>query len=230
MNEIIYEQSPIAEMSKGIILANYQKSFSVNENYQTEAELEAEMIRNLVSQGYERIKINSVEDLYINLKEQIERLNNINFTDNEWQRFLVEYLDTPNDSLVEKTRKIQEDYIYDFIFDDGHLENIKIIDKKNIHNNFLQIVNQVVQKGKYENRYDVTILINGLPLVQVELKRRGVNLQEAFNQVHRYSKESFNSENSLYKYIQIFVISNETYTRYFANTTAQNKNHYEFTC
>ena len=230
MNEIIYEQSPIAEMSKGIILANYQKSFSVNENYQTEAELEAEMIRNLVSQGYERIKINSVEDLYINLKEQIERLNNINFTDNEWQRFLVEYLDTPNDSLVEKTRKIQEDYIYDFIFDDGHLENIKIIDKKNIHNNFLQIVNQVVQKGKYENRYDVTILINGLPLVQVELKRRGVNLQEAFNQVHRYSKESFNSENSLYKYIQIFVISNGTYTRYFANTTAQNKNHYEFTC
>ena len=230
MNEIIYEQSPIAEMSKGIILANYQKSFSVNENYQTEAELEAEMIRNLVSQGYERIKINSVEDLYINLKEQIERLNNINFTDNEWQRFLVEYLDTPNDSLVEKTIKIQEDYIYDFIFDDGHLENIKIIDKKNIHNNFLQIVNQVVQKGKYENRYDVTILINGLPLVQVELKRRGVNLQEAFNQVHRYSKESFNSENSLYKYIQIFVISNGTYTRYFANTTAQNKNHYEFTC
>ncbi|MFR9018888.1 MAG: type I restriction endonuclease subunit R [Fusobacterium sp.] len=230
MNEIIYEQSPIAEMSKGIILANYQKSFSVNENYQTEAELEAEMIRNLVSQGYERIKINSVEDLYINLKEQIERLNNINFTDNEWQRFLVEYLDTPNDSLVEKTRKIQEDYIYDFIFDDGHLENIKIIDKKNIHNNFLQIVNQVVQKGKYENRYDVTILINGLPLVQVELIRRGVNLQEAFNQVHRYSKESFNSENSLYKYIQIFVISNGTYTRYFANTTAQNKNHYEFTC
>lgn len=230
MNEIIYEQSPIAEMSKGIILANYQKSFSVNENYQTEAELEAEMIRNLVSQGYERIKINSVEDLYINLKEQIERLNNINFTDNEWQRFLVEYLDTPNDSLVEKTRKIQEDYIYDFIFDDGHLENIKIIDKKNIHNNFLQMVNQVVQKGKYENRYDVTILINGLPLVQVELKRRGVNLQEAFNQVHRYSKESFNSENSLYKYIQIFVISNGTYTRYFANTTAQNKNHYEFTC
>ena len=230
MNEIIYEQSPIAEMSKGIILANYQKSFSVNENYQTEAELEAEMIRNLVSQGYERIKINSVEDLYINLKEQIERLNNINFTDNEWQRFLVEYLDTPNDSLVEKTRKVQEDYIYDFIFDDGHLENIKIIDKKNIHNNFLQIVNQVVQKGKYENRYDVTILINGLPLVQVELKRRGVNLQEAFNQVHRYSKESFNSENSLYKYIQIFVISNGTYTRYFANTTAQNKNHYEFTC
>lgn len=230
MNEIIYEQSPIAEMSKGIILANYQKSFSVNENYQTEAELEAEMIRNLVSQGYERIKINSVEDLYINLKEQIERLNNINFTDNEWQRFLVEYLDTPNDSLVEKTRKIQENHIYDFIFDDGHLENIKIIDKKNIHNNFLQIVNQVVQKGKYENRYDVTILINGLPLVQVELKRRGVNLQEAFNQVHRYSKESFNSENSLYKYIQIFVISNGTYTRYFANTTAQNKNHYEFTC
>lgn len=230
MNEIFCKQSPIAEMQKGIILANYQKSFSVNENYQTEAELEDEMIKNLISQGYERIKINSVEDLYSNLKNQIEKLNSVEFSSEEWHRFLNEYLDTPNDTLIEKTRKVQEDYIHDFIFDDGHLENIKIIDKKNIHNNFLQVTNQVVQKGKYENRYDVTILINGLPMVQIELKRRGVNLQEAFNQIHRYSKESFNSENSLYKYIQIFIISNGTYTRYFANTTAQNKNHYEFTC
>lgn len=132
--------------------------------------------------------------------------------------------------MVEKTRKIQEDYIYDFTFDDGHLQNIKIIDKKNIHNNFLQVTNQVKGEGKNQNRYDVTILVNGLPLVHIELKKRGVNLHEAFNQIHRYSKESFNSDNSLYKFVQIFVISNGTYTRYFANTTAQNKNNYEFTC
>lgn len=132
--------------------------------------------------------------------------------------------------MIEKTRKIQEDCIHDFIFDDGHLKNIKIIDKNNIHNNFLQVANQIVGEGKNRNRYDVTILVNGLPLVHVELKKRGVNLHEAFNQIHRYSKESFNSENSLYKYVQIFVISNGTYTRYFANTTAQDKNNYEFTC
>ena len=132
--------------------------------------------------------------------------------------------------MIEKTRKIQENHIHDFTFDDGHLQNIKIIDKKNIHNNFLQVTNQVRQEGTHNNRYDVTILVNGLPLVHIELKKRGVNLHEAFNQIHRYSKESFNTENSLYKYVQIFVISNGTYTRYFANTTAQNKNHYEFTC
>ena len=132
--------------------------------------------------------------------------------------------------MVEKTRKIQEDYIYDFTFDDGHLKNIKIIDKKNIHNNFLQVVNQVTAGEKNQNRYDVTILVNGLPLVHIELKKRGVNLHEAFNQIHRYSKESFNLDHSLYKFVQIFVISNGTYTRYFANTTARNKNNYEFTC
>ena len=132
--------------------------------------------------------------------------------------------------MIEKTRKIQEDYIYDFIFDDGHLQNIKIIDKVNIHNNFLQVTGQFSQKGTHNNRYDVTILVNGLPLVHIELKKRGVSLQEAFNQIHRYSKESFNSDSSLYKYVQIFVVSNGTYTRYFANTTAGNKNHYEFTC
>ncbi|MBF4806769.1 MAG: HsdR family type I site-specific deoxyribonuclease, partial [Pseudoleptotrichia goodfellowii] len=129
-----------------------------------------------------------------------------------------------------KTRKIQENHIYDFIFDDGHLKNIKIIDKENIHNNILQVVHQINQKGKHNNRYDVTVLVNGLPLVHIELKKRGVNIHEAFNQIHRYSKESFNAENSLYKYVQIFVISNGTYTRYFANTTAQSKNNYEFTC
>ena len=226
----VYETSTIAEMTNGIILANYEEIDQVQEAYQSEKELEDGMIRDLESQGYERFYGKTSEELYKNLKIQIERLNKVTFTDKEWERFLVEYLDCPNDGMIEKTRKIQENYIYDFIFDDEHLKNIKIIDKKNIHNNILQVCNQIKQKGKHKNRYDVTILVNGLPLVHMELKKRGVNLHEAFNQIHRYSKESFNTENSLYKFVQIFVISNGTYTRYFANTTAQNKNHYEFTC
>ena len=226
----VYETSTIAEMTNGIILANYEKILQVQETYQTEAELEESMIKNLVLQGYEKYNGKTSNDLYKNLKIQIEKLNKVTFTDEEWKRFLTEYLDSPNDGMIEKTRKVQENHIYDFIFDDGHLKNIKIIDKKNIHNNFLQVTNQVRQEGTHDNRYDVTILVNGLPLVHIELKKRGVNLHEAFNQIHRYSKESFNAENSLYKYVQIFIISNGTYTRYFANTTAQNKNHYEFTC
>ena len=226
----VYETSTIAEMTNGIILANYEKILQVQEAYQSEAELEESMIKNLVLQGYEKFNGKTSDDLYKNLKIQIEKLNKVTFTDEEWKRFLIEYLDSPNDGMIEKTRKIQENHIYDFIFDDGHLKNIKIIDKKNIHNNFLQVTNQIRQEGTHNNRYDVTILVNGLPLVHIELKKRGVNLHEAFNQIHRYSKESFNTENSLYKYVQIFVISNGTYTRYFANTTAQNKNHYEFTC
>lgn len=226
-----YNVSPIAELTNGIILANFVKEPRVKESsYQSEAELERTLIDNLVSQGYERIVLKSNDDLYLNLKRQLEKLNEVQFSDKEWSRFLEEYLDSPNDGMIEKTRKLQENHIYDFIFDDGHLKNIKIIDKKNIHNNFLQVVNQVYGEGKARNRYDVTILVNGLPLVHIELKKRGVNLHEAFNQIHRYSKESFNSGHSLYKYVQIFVISNGTYTRYFANTTAQNRNNYEFTC
>ena len=226
----VYERSTIAEMTNGIILANYEEILQVQDTYQSEKELEDGMIRDLESQGYERFYGKTSEELYKNLKIQIERLNKVAFTDKEWERFLVEYLDCPNDGMIEKTRKIQENYIYDFIFDDGHLKNIKIIDKKNIHNNILQVCNQIKQKGKHKNRYDVTILVNGLPLVHMELKKRGVSLHKAFSQIDRYGKESFNAENSLYKFVQIFVISNGTYTRYFANTTAQNKNHYEFTC
>lgn len=226
-----YNASTIAEMNNGIILANFEKNLRAREtSYQSEAELERNLISNLISQGYERLFVKSNKDLYKNLKIQIERLNNISFSSSEWERFLLEYLDAPNDGMIEKTRKIQENHIYDFVFDDGVAKNIKIIDKKNIHNNFLQVTNQVCGEGKCNNRYDVTILVNGLPLVHIELKKRGVNLLEAFNQIHRYSKESFNSDNSLYKYVQIFVISNGTYTRYFANTTAKNKNNYEFTC
>lgn len=228
--KVLYQSSTIAEMTNGIILANYEKVKRVQETYQTEAQLESRLIENLVLQGYERLVVRTNEDLYANLRTQIEKLNNISFSNAEWNRFLIEYLDAPNDGMIEKTRKIQEDPIHDFTFDDGQLKNIKIIDKKNIHNNFLQVTNQVTQEGKRHNRYDVTVLVNGLPLIHIELKKRGVNLHEAFNQIHRYSKESFNSERSLYKYVQIFVISNGTYTRYFANTSAQNKNNYEFTC
>ncbi|MEL3908280.1 MAG: type I restriction endonuclease subunit R [Treponemataceae bacterium] len=230
-NKTKYGVSTIAEMTNGIILANFEKDSEICEtSYQSEAELERKMIDNLISQGYEYIKVESNDTLYENLKTQIEKLNKVSFSGEEWKRFLLEYLDAPNDGMIEKTRKVQEDHIYDFTFDDGTLKNIKIIDKESIHKNFLQVTNQVTATGTHSNRYDVTILVNGLPLVHIELKKRGVNLHEAFNQIHRYSKESFNSDNSLYKYVQIFVISNGTYTRYFANTTAKSKNNYEFTC
>lgn len=225
-----YEVSTIAEIPNGIILASYEKVDKVRYQYQSETELEIEFIENLMSQGYERFSGHTMDDLYRNLRFQMERLNQISFSDDEWDRFLKEYLDAPSDGLVEKTRKIQENHLYDFKFDNGELKNIKIIDKQNIHKNVLQVANQITQRGKHKNRYDVTILVNGLPLVHVELKKRGIPLTEAFEQIHRYSKESFNIESSLYKFVQIFVISNGTYTRYFANTTAQDKNNYEFTC
>ena len=164
-----------------------------------------------------------------NARVQRQALNGVTFSDDEWKRFQEEYLDKPGDTLVEKTRKIQDDYIYDFVFDDGHIKNIYLADKKNIARNKIQVISQFEQTGTQANRYDVTILVNGLPLVQVELKRRGVAIREAFNQVHRYSKESFNSDSSLFKYIQIFVISNGTDSRYFANTVERNKNSFDFT-
>lgn len=226
-----YGSSAIAEMTGGIILAKYEKESSVHDKtYQSEADLERELIENLISQGYERFRASSNEDLYKNLRDKIEKLNKVSFTDGEWRRFLREYLDAPNDGIVEKTRKIQENYIYDFKFDNGDLKNIKIIDKKNIHNNYMQVMNQFSVDGRHKNRYDVTILVNGLPLVHIELKKRGVSMHEAFDQIHKYSKESFNINNSLYKFVQIFVISNGTLTRYFANTLERNKNNYEFTC
>ena len=222
-----YKTSPVAEMQGGIVLARFEKPERRVEEYQTESQLEENMINNLVSQGYERLDVRTMDDLYANLRVQIEKLNDVRFSDSEWKRFLLEYLDAPNDGIIEKTRKIQENHIYDFIFDNGRLRNIKIIDKKNIHNNHLQVVNQVTVA---KNRYDISILVNGLPLVHIELKKRGVNIREAFNQIQRYEDESFNLDNSLYKFVQIFVISNGTYTRYFANTTERDKSNYEFTC
>lgn len=221
----------IAESNNFIVLDQYNKFVEEpNAGYQTEGSLEREFIRDLRAQGYEYLQeINGHDALIKNLRVQLQRLNNVVFSDAEWRRFLEEYLDKPSDSLIEKTRKIHDDYIYDFVFDDGHIQNIYLLDKKNLANNTLQVVNQFEQIGSYDNRYDVTILVNGLPLVHIELKKRGVAIREAFNQIHRYSKESFNKENSLFKYIQIFVISNGTDTRYFANTTKRDKNSYDFT-
>lgn len=167
--------------------------------------------------------------LLANVRVQLQTLNGVAFTDGEWLRFVETWLDKPSDGIVEKTRKIHDDYIHDFVFDDGRIQNIYLLDKKTVARNKVQVIKQFEQTGTHANRYDVTILVNGLPLVQVELKKRGVAIREAFNQVHRYSKESFNSEHSLYKYLQLFVISNGTDSRYFANTTTRNKNSFDFT-
>lgn len=223
----------IAESNNFIVLDRYDKHLIANEpqtTYQTENALERELIRDLENQGYEYAReINSQQTMLANVRTQLQALNNTAFSDNEWKRFVEEYLDKPSDNLVEKARKIHDNYIHDFVFDDGHIQNIYLVDKKNIIRNKVQVISQFEQKGTHANRYDVTILVNGLPLVQVELKKRGVAIREAFNQVHRYSKESFNSDNSLFKYIQIFVISNGTDSRYFANTTQRNKNSFDFT-
>ena len=221
----------IAESNNFIVLDQYKKFVEEpNAGYQTEGSLEREFIRDLQAQGYEYLQgLNSHDALVKNLRVQLQRLNNVVFSDAEWRRFLEEYLDKPSDNLIEKTRKIHDDYIYDFVFDNGRIQNIYLLNKKNLANNALQVINQFEQTGSYDNRYDVTILVNGLPLVHIELKKRGVAIREAFNQIHRYSKESFNKENSLFKYIQIFVISNGTDTRYFANTTKRDKNSYDFT-
>lgn len=223
----------IAESNNFIVLDKFTKYYEVNEApavYQTEAALEKELIQDLINQGYENpVNLNTQEAMLANVRVQLQSLNDVVFSDAEWVRFVEEYLDKPSDNLVEKTRKIHDNYIYDFVFDDGHIQNIYLVDKRNITRNKVQVIAQFEQKGAHANRYDVTILVNGLPLVQVELKKRGVAIREAFNQVHRYSKESFNSKNSLYKYIQIFVISNGTDSRYFANTVERNKNSFDFT-
>ena len=220
----------IAESNNFIVLNKYTKCDQPDGGYQTEDDLERELIKDLQNQGYEFVPgLNSPETMLANVRVQLQILNDIQFTDAEWKRFVMEYLDNPSDNITDKARKIHDDHIYDFTFDDGHLQNIALLDKKNIPRNKVQVIKQFAQKGTQANRYDVTILVNGLPLVQIELKKRGIAIREAFNQVHRYSKESFNSDNSLYKYLQLFVISNGTDTRYFANTTKRNKNSFDFT-
>ncbi|MGE3550773.1 MAG: HsdR family type I site-specific deoxyribonuclease [Geobacter sp.] len=226
----MYDTRPIAESNNFIVLDKYTKQGLVAESYQSEYDLEREFIQDLVNQGYEYLTdLTTPEALLANLREQLQNLNNMQFSNGEWLRFVETWLDKPSDSIVDKTRKIHDDYIHDFVFDDGRIKNIYLLDKKNIARNKCQVIRQFEQTGSHANRYDVTILVNGLPLVQVELKKRGVAIREAFNQVHRYSKESFNSEHSLFKYLQIFVISNGTDSRYFANTTQRNKNSFDFT-
>ncbi|HPB90413.1 MAG TPA: type I restriction endonuclease subunit R [Rugosibacter sp.] len=221
---------PIAESKNFIVLDKYTQEWKVAESYQSEYDLEREFIQDLQNQGYEYLPgLNTPEALLANVRVQLQTLNNVQFADGEWLRFVETFLDKPSDSIVEKTRKIHDDYIHDFVFDDGRIQNIYLLDKKNIARNKVQVIKQFEQTGTHANRYDVTILVNGLPLVQVELKKRGVAIREAFNQVHRYSKESFNSEHSLFKYLQLFVISNGTDSRYFANTTQRNKNSFDFT-
>ncbi len=227
------QYKPIVESNNFIVLDKYTKQTledGMSSVYQTEANLEYEFIQDLVSQGYDNPKdISTPEAMLANVRVQLQQLNDVEFSDGEWARFVEEYLDKPSDNLVEKTRKIQDNHIYDFVFDSGRIQNIYLVDKKNIARNKVQVISQFEQRGTHLNRYDVTILVNGLPLVQVELKKRGVAIREAFNQVHRYTKESFNSENSLFKYLQIFVISNGTDSRYFANTVERNKNSFDFT-
>ena len=220
----------IAETNNFIILDKYSKIDQQGAFYQTEADLERELIGDLVNQGYEYLpSLTTPKKMLENVRTQLEILNNTQFSDAEWNRFCEEYLDKPSDNHIDKTRKIHNDYIYDFVFDDGHIQNIYLVDKTNITKNKMQVISQFGQMGSQANRYDVTILVNGLPLIQIELKKRGVAIREAFNQVNRYSKESFNTENSLFKYLQICVISNGTDSRYFANTTKRDKNSFDFT-
>jgi len=224
------DYKPIAETNNFIILDKYTSEWLVKESYQSESDLERELIQDLQNQGYEFLPdLITPEKMLANVRKQLQALNDVQFSDGEWLRFVETFLDRPSDTVIDKTRKIQNNYILDFVFDDGRIHNIYLLDKKNIVRNKCQVIKQFEQTGTHANRYDVTILINGLPLVHVELKKRGVAIREAFNQVHRYSKESFNSEHSLFKYLQIFVISNGTDSRYFANTTHRNKNSFDFT-
>ncbi|MGM9882060.1 MAG: type I restriction endonuclease subunit R [Bacilli bacterium] len=229
----------ISENDNSTVLAEYQ-GLNRNETfYQSEDALEKELIKTLQEQGYEYLNINNENDLILNLRKQLEKLNNYHFSDREWDSFFTNIIANKNDYIIEKTRLIQEDYIQSITLEDGSLRNIYLIDKNNIHNNSVQVINQYVNSdGNYDNRYDVTILVNGLPLVHIELKRRGIDLREAFNQIERYQRDSFWAGSGLYNFVQIFMISNGTLTKYYSNTTRefhinnQNKkksNSFEFT-
>ena len=212
----------VMETSNSTVVAEYEPLKRKSDSYQSEAALEQEFIRMLTEQGYDYLEIHEQDTLVKNLRTQLELLNNYKFSDSEWERFFNNNIANNNDGIVEKTRKIQEDHIQVLKKDDGTSKNIYLLDKKNIHNNRLQVINQYVENnGNYDNRYDVTILVNGLPLVHVELKRRGVALKEAFNQINRYQRDSFWAGSGLYEYIQIFVISNGTNTKYYSNTTRE---------
>ncbi|MCH5340741.1 MAG: type I restriction endonuclease subunit R [Acetatifactor sp.] len=239
----------VAETNENTVVTEYEPVKTRSDSYQSEAELEREFISLLCEQGYTYLPIHTEKDLISNLRMQLETLNNSRFSDDEWSRFFSDALANPNEHIVEKTRKIQEDNVQVLKRDDGTSKNITLIDKKNIHNNSLQVINQYAigtsQGANQANRYDVTILVNGLPLIHIELKRRGVRLREAFNQIDRYQRESFWAGNGLFEYVQIFVISNGTNTKYYSNSTRYNaikdvtarklkkgktSNSFEFTC
>ena len=254
----------VAETSENTVVTEYEPVKKRSDSYQSEAELEQEFIRLLCEQGYEYLPIHTEKDLISNLRKKLEELNNYQFSDTEWDAFFKNAVANPNEHIVEKTRKIQEDNVQVLTRDDGSSKNITLIDKKNIHNNRLQVINQYkvnaapgsregslgcvigTENGaKHDNRYDVTVLVNGLPLVHIELKRRGVAIREAFNQINRYQRDSFWAGCGLYEYIQIFVISNGTNTKYYSNSTRRNaekehekrgtsktktSNSFEFTC
>lgn len=214
----------VAATETSTVVAEYTAEYGSkalrSDAYQSEADLEKEFIRLLGEQGYEYLNIKSEVDLIANLRKQLELLNNYTFTDNEWERFFKGILANPNNGIIEKTAFIQEDNIQNLLRDDGTTKNITLIDKNNIHNNRLQVLNQYSEgRGNHVNRYDVTILVNGLPLVHIELKRRGVAIREAFNQIDRYQRDSFWTGCGLFEYVQIFVISNGTHTKYYSNTT-----------
>mgnify|MGYP004658259393 FL=1 len=212
----------ISENDNSTVLTEYKVLNRVTTSFQSEDALEKELIKTLVEQGYERLNINSEDELILNLRKQLEKLNNYHFSDGEWDSFFTKVIANKNDYIIEKTRLIQEDYKQEITLDSDEKKNIYLIDKNNIHNNSLQVLNQYVNNdGNFDNRYDVTILVNGLPLVHVELKKRGVDLREAFNQIERYQRDSFWAGSGLYNFVQIFVISNGTLTKYYSNTTRE---------
>ena len=210
----------VAQTNENTVVTEYESVTKRSDAYQSEAALEAAFIKQLTEQGYTYLQIHSSDELIKNLREQLETLNNFKFSEDEWKRFFSQNLANSNDGIVEKTRLIQEDSVQVLKCDDGSSKNITLIDKKNIHNNSLQVINQYVENGgNFDNRYDVTVLVNGFPLVHIELKRRGVALKEAFNQIERYQRDSFWAASGLYEYVQLFVISNGTRTKYYSNTT-----------
>ena len=210
----------VVSSNESTVVAEYVAEYVCSNFYQSETSLEQDFIKRLQEQGYEYISITSEAELLSNLRLQIERLNDYKFYDSEWERFCNEYLTNKNEGIVNKTRKIQVDERHSFRLDNGLTKNIAIIDKKNIHNNHLQVINQYEEtSGAHDTRYDVTLLVNGLPLVHVELKRRGVAIREAFNQIKRYQRDSFWAASGLFEYVQIFIISNGTHTKYYSNTT-----------
>lgn len=216
----------VAQTNENTVVTEYEPVRQRSDAYQSEAALEAEFIRMLCDQGYTYLPIHTEAELIANLRAQLEALNNYRFSYDEWKRFFAQCVANPNDHIVEKTAKIQEDFIQVLKRDDGMTKNILLIDRKNIHNNRLQVINQYVigeeQGARHDNRYDVTILVNGLPLVHIELKRRGVPIREAFNQINRYQRDSFWAGSGLFEYVQIFVISNGTNTKYYSNSTRFN--------